>query len=157
MDLSIDYRLSGTGWSDCIVTAANGRCELTASYLSDALGNLVLAALGVISGFRTLSFGFDEEPGEYRWVIDAIDLNEIKLQVLAFDELWGSKPNSGGKLLFETTCRPIVFATAVEHAAATVLNVHGEEGYLEKWSEHPFPTRQLALLRERIGLLQNDS
>jgi len=34
-------------------------CKLTASYLSDALGDLVNA----------VNYSFTEEPGEYRWIL----------------------------------------------------------------------------------------
>ena len=157
MSLSITYRLVGTGWAECFVSDDHQKCEITASYLSDALGNLVLAAYAALSGFREVSFGFDEEPGEYRWVLEATDVNEIQIRLLCFDELWGNKPNTEGKVLFCTKCRPVVFARAVHRAATAVLQEHGETGYLEKWSEHPFPTRQLALLSESLALPHNAS
>ena len=43
--------------------------------------------------------------------------NEIKLEVLAFDELWGGKPDC--KLILATKCRPVLFAGAVHRAATT--------------------------------------
>ena len=49
MSLTIDYRLTGTGWAGCRVTDAGASCELTASYLSDALGSLVLAGNAVLT------------------------------------------------------------------------------------------------------------
>ena len=155
MSLSITYRLVGTGWAKCVLSDDNAECEITASYLSDALGNLVLAALASLSGFKAVSFGFDEEPGEYRWVIEAIDLNEIKIELLNFDELWGNKPNADGELIFSTTCRPVVFARTVHGAATLVLKEHGEGGYIEKWGKHQFPSRQLTLLSELLALPHN--
>jgi hypothetical protein len=59
--LTIDYQLSGSGWADCMVHADE--------YFSDALGKLVLAAVVVLAGAHSVSVGFDEEPGEYRWRI----------------------------------------------------------------------------------------
>ena len=151
MNLSITYELVGTGWSRCTIKSGEAQCEVTASYLSDALGNLVLTALGALSGFQSVVFGFDEEPGEYRWVVQQVDINQIKVEVLYFDELWGNKPNADGQVLISVTCRPVVFAAAVQMAAAAVLAQHGEEGYLNKWGDHSFPSRQLALLTELIA------
>ena len=94
MPVTIEYRLDGTGWSECTLTSGADKCEFTASYLSDALRNLVLAGTAVASGFTRVSFGFDEEPGEYRWVITSPRLNEIELEILSFDELWGGKPDA---------------------------------------------------------------
>jgi hypothetical protein len=146
VSLTIDYRLIGTGWAVCTLADGNQRCELTASYLSDALHSLVLAATAAGSGFGRVSFRFDEEPGEYRWIINSPRPNELELEVLDFDELWGDRPDAEGRSLFKTRCLPEVFAGAVQAAAHRVLDTHGEEGYLKAWSEHPFPVQQLAEL-----------
>ena len=155
MYINLTYKLAGTGWSECTVRDDSGsECMVTASYLSDALGKLVLSALAIGSGFSGASFAFDEEPGEYRWVIGQIDVNLVRINILSFPELWGGKPNDQGQLLFSTTCRPIVFAAEVLRVASELLEKHGEDGYLEQWVEHPFPMRQLALLRELVERLQ---
>lgn len=86
-------------------------------------------------------------------MIELIAPNEIAIQILSFDELWGNKPNSEGKLLFRVNCMPIEFAKAVHVAATAVLEENGEEGYRGKWNEHAFPMRLLALLGEEIALL----
>ncbi|MCV2423489.1 hypothetical protein [Paucibacter sp. DJ2R-2] len=151
MQLSITYELVGSGWSKCTIEDGEESCSVSASYLSDALGNLVVAAFSALSGFASISFGFDEEPGEYRWVIEQTEPNQIQIQILEFEDLWGCKPNADGKVLLSTTCRPLVFAAAVQRAAAAVLAEHGEEGYLGKWMEHPFPIRQLSLLSELVA------
>lgn len=152
MNLSVDYRLIGSGWAECTVSDENASCEITASYLSDALGRLVVGAIGLASGFSSVSFCFDEEPGEYRWVIQSVGINEIKLEVLKFDELWGGKPDIHGKSIFVTKCRPVVFARAVHRAATAILDQYDVDSYFEKWDAHPFPSGQLALLSEILAL-----
>ena len=101
-----------------------------------------------------MSFRFDEEPGEYRWVISSPRVNEIQLEIREFDELWGSRPNEEGRLLFQTVCLPETFAKAVTSAAESVLATHGESGYLEKWAEHPFPGKQYAVLIDLLKQLE---
>ena len=64
LKLIINFSLTGVGWADCHVADETSSCNVTASYLSDALRHLVLAATAVLSGFRSVTFGFDEEPGE---------------------------------------------------------------------------------------------
>ena len=143
MNLSVTFRLTGTGWAECHLKDEHSECTVTASYLSDALRNLVLAATAVVSGFRNVTFSFDEEPGEFRWVISTPRLNEIELQILEFRELWNERPDSAGILRFRTRCLPGIFAEAVHRAAGDVLSAIGERGYAEKWAEHPFPLAQL--------------
>ena len=154
MALNITYRLTGIGWAECTVADADNTCTVSASYLSNALHSLVLSANALLSRFSSMTFSFDEEPGEYRWVISSPRLNEIEIQILNLDELWGDKPNSEGRLLFKTTCTPETFAAAVHAAAAAVLAEYGEAGYLEKWSEYPFPMAQFEQLSCMLARLQ---
>ncbi len=157
MSLSITYGLTGTGWAECKISDDQNACAITASYLSDALFNLILAANAVIRRFPCVIFSFDEEPGEYRWVIFSPRLNEIDISILSFDELWGDKPNADGKLLFRTVCLPEAFANAVHAAAGTLLATHGEAGYFQKWSEHPFPKNQFEDLSRQLSAQQSDA
>ncbi|MBQ0934308.1 hypothetical protein [Ideonella paludis] len=150
MPLTIDYRLVGSGWAECTVTSGEATCEISASYLSDALGNLVLAATAILAGAHSISVGFDEEPGEYRWVLEWSGSNQVKLRVLEFQELWSNRPDAEGQLLFQTEVHPLVFGEAVSSAAGRVFHKFGAAGYKKDWVQHEFPTRQLELLDQYI-------
>jgi hypothetical protein len=156
MSLSIEYRLLKSGWAECTVRVGSTSQELTASYLSDALGNLILAAAAMLAGMHAVATSFDEEPGEYRCVIERANGTDVSLQVLEFGELWGNKPNSEGELLIQTTCHPLVFGEAVHKAASAVLAAHGAAGYKERWVEHDFPFKQLELLASYIASWQHE-
>jgi hypothetical protein len=151
VDLKIDYRLVGTGWADCALKSGDLSCRITASYLSDALGDLVLAALAAVRGFRAIAFSFEEEPGEYRWVITTPRMNEVDIAILEFDDLYAEKPDSEGRCLFKVRCRPSVFAQAVADAAKAVLDAHGESGYRETWGDHPFPAASFSELTSALA------
>ena len=146
----ITYELLGTGWSVCRLKAGALETEISASYLSDALGNLVLSALAVASGFRSMSFGFDQEPGEYRWIIETTDTELVRLRIVEFEELWGNKSDDAGRLRLEVSMRALQYAEAVASAAEDVLLAYGLKGYAERWAEHKFPERELTLLRSAI-------
>jgi len=149
--LDIDYRLTGQGWAACTVRFGDEQCEIRASYLSDALGKLVLGAAAVASGLHSVSIGFDEEPGEYRWVVTDVAGAEVRVSVLAFDGLWSHLPDSAGRMLLGFTCDPFDFAEAVWVAASRVREAWPGEAYRDKWGEHEFPTQALALLEARLG------
>lgn len=151
MSLTIDYRLAGSGWADCTIRVDGQECEVSASYLSDALGNLVLAAVAVLAGAHSISVGFDEEPGEYRWSVVRTDGGTVRLTVLMFQELWGNRPDAEGKALSSWTGHPVDFGRAVRDAAEAVLKEHGLTGYKERWVEHDFPSQQLDLLKSYIA------
>ena len=153
MQFRIAYRITGLGWSECFVSDETQTCTVTASYLSDALCHLLLAASAAASLFGRVTFSFEEEPGEYRWVITSPRMNEIEVEIIDFDESWSGKPDAAGKSLFKTKCLPGAFARAVFNAAQQVLSEHGEAGYAERWGEHAFPMLQFREL-ERILALQ---
>jgi hypothetical protein len=142
VELRVEFRLVGTGWAECVISDEAASATVTASYLSDALRYLVLAGTAALSSFAALTFHFDEEPGEFRWVVRAPRMNEIELVILEFPQLWGERPDSEGTEVFRTKCRPVIFARAIHEAAGALLKSIGEAGYAEKWAEHPFPTLQ---------------
>jgi hypothetical protein len=143
VNLSVHFCLTGPGWAECHIADETSSCTITASYLSDALRHLLVAATAVISDFSRVTFSFSEEPGEFRWVVSSSRVNEIELTILEFRELMGARPDSEGTLRFRTRCLPRIFADAVYGAAKELLATVGEEGYAEQWSRHPFPSLQL--------------
>ena len=157
MQLTIDFRVTGVGWAECEIADEASSCTVTASYLSDALRHLVLAATAVLSHFSQVTFHFDEEPGEFRWIVSTPRINEVQVQILNFPQRWGERPDSEGTSLFSTTCLPLTFAEAVHKAASKVLSTFGEAGYAEQWSEHPFPVLQLQELERLLGLEHRDA
>jgi hypothetical protein len=53
----------------------------------------VLAGVGVLAGAHSVSVGFDEEPGEYRWAIVLTD-NGVQVDISSFQELWSNRPDA---------------------------------------------------------------
>lgn len=152
MHFTVTYSITGLGWSECVVSDEKNTCTVTASYLSDALGHLLLAATAVASLFGRVTFSFEEEPGEYRWVITSPRMNEIEVEIFDFDESWSGKPDDAGRSIFKTKCLPDTFAQAIFSAAQQILDEHGEAGYAEKWGEHPFPMLQFRELERILAL-----
>lgn len=148
--MEFSYRLTGTGWSEARLSDGTSSATVTGSYLSDALGLLLEAVGSLLEGTQEARCSWDEEPGEYRWVfVRSGDL--VDLRVLAFPELWGNQPDSEGSLVFETQQELREAATAIADGAADVLAEHGEEGYLAKWVDAPFPTAHLDLVRQLLA------
>gem|GEM_PF-6097487 len=67
ISLRVPYNLCGAGWSECFVEIGDQRIHVTASYLGDALGDLLRAVISSMIGFDTAHASFAEELGEYRW------------------------------------------------------------------------------------------
>lgn len=138
LTLALNFRLTGSGWAAGDIRAGVESTPFTASYLSDALGNLVAAAADLQEGAAAARFSFDEEPGEYRWLLER-EGDSLIVQILAFDELWGHKPDQAGRLLFRAQVKPLDFCLAVKQVADQLLELHGLDGYFDRWVEAPFP------------------
>lgn len=127
---------------------ANG--GLTASYLSDALGNLLEAVGVLLEGADESACSWDQEPGENRWLFTRTGPS-VHLRILALPDQFPPRPDAEGALVFETRQPLETLAAAVADGAAAVLATHGEQKYLDLWVDHPFPTDLLRLVQGRLG------
>jgi len=149
MAISVAYRLFGSGWSECTIFIGDSHATVTASYLDDALGDFLRALSTILGGASESRASFVEEPGEYRWIFTRVAPDQLRVQILWFDELWNDMPDDRGKPVFDATCRLRTFAGAVLAASQRVLEEFGIDGYRDKWIKHEFPLAEQAEL-ERL-------
>jgi hypothetical protein len=67
VSVSFAYHLVGSGWAECTIAVDEQHATMTASYLSDAFGDLLGAVIRMVDGQPEATASFAEEPGEYRW------------------------------------------------------------------------------------------
>ena len=139
------YELVGTGWAVARLTCDDQSAELTASYLSDALGDLLVAAWTLTEGETDVRCSWDEEPGEYRWLLHC-DGDNVNVRVLWFDQPWGHQPDDQGRIVFYARPTLESFVRALVDGASAVQQLHGHDGYRKKWVDHNFPADTLAYL-----------
>lgn len=144
-----DYKLTGSGWSEARIADDDSHAIVTASYLSDALRSLVDAVALVVEGQAEARCSWDEEPGEYRWILRRA-AGGLRVEILAFDHLWGDEPDEAGREVFSTIQDPMRVARVVLSAAQRVLDDLGAAEYERQWVEHPFPAEALERLRAAI-------
>jgi hypothetical protein len=149
--MEFTYDLIGTGWAKARIAQGDDWAVLTASYISDALGNLLGVVLALLDGADEARCAWDEEPGEYRWLLRRSG-TDVAITVIGFPELWSEQPDSEGTVLFSAAAPLSLFATAVADGADRLLAEHGAEGYEQRWVDAPFPSDLLASIRERLAL-----
>lgn len=118
--------------------------SLSASYLGDALGDLVRAAVALPGARSTLRVTWQEEPGEFRWILEPRG-SQVLVRVVWFDD-WGARDESAGAVRLEASCEVSEFQRAVAMAARSLLAEWGADGYREQWVEHDFPLEHLTRL-----------
>jgi len=144
------YRLTGTGWSEARLADGPSSVMITASYLGDALGELLEAVGVLLEGAEQARCSWAEEPGEYRWTFDRAG-SDVRLRVLAFPRDDPLEPDDRGQVVFESTAPLREVADAIASGAQTVLDEHGEDEYLRRWVQHQFPVRRLELIRAHLA------
>ena len=145
--MQFSFELTGHGWARATVAGAHSTVELTASYLGDALGDLLRAVADVLDGASEAHFTWDEEPGEFRWSLlrRGGDI-EVLVTTFAFDEVWDDDQTA-----FADVVAAEELALLVSSAARDTLSQWGERGYLGRWG-HPFPSESLARIGAQISM-----
>lgn len=124
--------------------------DLSASYLSDALGDLVTATVALPRALSTVRVSWAEEPGEYRWLLERTE-EQVSIRILWFDTSPGRADDAAGRCLLDASCVVTEFQRAVAEAAHALLARWGASGYRDQWVEHDFPTDALARLDASLG------
>ena len=148
--VAFSYALTGTGWSAAELTVGQTVRDVSASYLSDALGDLLGALVQLTEADGEARVSWEEEPGEFRWILTRTG-DDLAIRLLWFDDLYPPQPDEQGLVGIDDTCAFTAFVQAVAGAARAVLGEHGEDGYLERWVEHPFPTAHLHALEQWLA------
>jgi hypothetical protein len=147
--VGFDYELRGSGWADATLTIGERTATLSASYLGDALGELLDALVSLTRGSTHARASWDQEPGEYRWVFSRRD-QQVRVQVLYLPEWRGVADASDdqGEVVLDGVCTLTALSEAVTNAAQRVLDRYGEAGYRAKWVQHDFPVAALRELKQ---------
>jgi hypothetical protein len=145
----LDYRVDGPGWADARFAIGDEAADLpNVSYLSDALGDLLRAVLGIEREESAVSVVWVLEPGGYRWTFRRRG-EDVDIRIVEFPE-WVELPEERGRILLDASCGVGELVAAVARGARSVLVELGEAGYHEAWIEHPFPTDELAVLEALV-------
>lgn len=148
--MEFSYRLTGTGWAEARIADEDSWATITASYLSDALGDLLEAVGVLLEGADEARCSWQEEPGEYRWIFRRTT-SDVQLRVLSFPDQMRPEPDEDGVPVFETQQPLAALASAIVDAAQAVLDENGEDAYQRQWVEYPFPSGHLSMIKRRLA------
>ena len=158
--VSIEYRLEQHGWASFTLTVDDLHVEVGEfGYCTDALGDLIRAALMVVTGGGFASASFDAEPKEWRILLGTegswtSPSDMIPLRVRTFSHSGAGLPESQGVMVFEAEVERDQFARAVLAAAQTVLERLGVDGYAKAWNFtfSRYPLRALHALETALTI-----
>jgi hypothetical protein len=125
--------------------------------LSDALGDLVRAVVGIAKVRRTkLPFVLEQrvewfgEPVGLDLVFEAQQDGGVRLQLVEMPD--ESHRRTGRQVLFDNQIDFESFARSVYEQASQILQAHGAEGYKQQWKLHDFPEDDLRMLGRLLDM-----
>ena len=149
--VTLVYKLDGAGWASATIVTPQKGVAFWPSYLSDALGDLVRAVVGITKARhshppsvfeqRVEWFG---EPVGLDLILEARQDGEVRLQLVEMPD--ESHRRIGRQVLFDDQIDFDIFARSVYAQASLILEAFGAKGYKEKWTLHEFPEDDMRML-----------
>ncbi|MBD8036689.1 hypothetical protein H9635_08040 [Solibacillus sp. A46] len=145
-NLKFNYNITGVGWAICEIQTANGTFTFRASYISDALGDLLNALLSLNSDMNTESyadetkFSWYQEPGLTEWHIKAFDIKSngenlhFKINQYIDDTEKGAPETTSA-----FACNYDEFVYSVVESLDRLMQKFGLVGYQAIWVDADFP------------------
>jgi hypothetical protein len=142
----LDIKLKYHGWCEGRIEIGMSGANLTASYLSDGIGDLVRGLQRLRAASGTVRVSWANEPGELRWVLDRVG-NEVTVRILWFDDYLTTQLDDEGRQLLSAVCKLRELIGAVATGTSRLLRDMDEDAYEKQWG-HPFPGAALTALNE---------
>lgn len=124
----VEFSPEGTGWAHCKLSIGDAIYEATGvSDTTDPLGDLLRAALVIVTGAPRAELSFDGEPVETRWVLERNWMEDrqwatgFRVRLLTFEDIYAHAPESAGIEVFNARCDAADFARAVLAGAERLI------------------------------------
>ncbi|PWK14857.1 hypothetical protein [Tumebacillus permanentifrigoris] len=151
--MKFTYVLSGIGWADVSLEVEEQKFYFDASYISDALRDLLAGLLHLISGGRddgdrTKPFYFNwyGEPTVARWMLELRDEEHVRIKIDVFPD--ESVVDMGGER--QVPIDAIVPKNDLIHVVVSAIRLlirtTGVIGYQSTWNHHEFPLQSFLKL-----------
>jgi len=141
--IDFEFRLFGVGWGEGRLVIGDSSVIVVASYLSDALGDLLSALRSLTEGAADANASWYDEPGEVQWVFGR-DGPSVHVQVVNVGA-------TRSRRWLDEQVPLVELMRAFAEGARGVVSRHRVSGYEEVWARHPFPTADLDALEDWLS------
>jgi hypothetical protein len=131
------------GWLHCRLTIGAAHTAHTVDGWHPGDLELVEAAIGMCGRATTAVAHFQEEPGMFRWRIERVAANRLRIRVFTFRDWNPELTDDAGRPMFDELCGAVAFAQAIHF---------GIQEFLES-VEGDAISRDRAELRSRVEVL----
>ncbi|WP_019415135.1 hypothetical protein [Paenisporosarcina sp. TG20] len=150
--MKFEYKLIGRGWASGYIEVNSKKFDFTASYLNDALHDLLQSLLIITPDcspypVKKSTFELEEEPGGTVWIFKRIDGENLSITIVSYEDLDNKVIN---QLQFKEVCKLDDLIKEVVKTVSKILKTHGIEGYKESWGNYDFPINEFQILNNYI-------
>lgn len=162
MAVRIDYELGAHLMSSFVLTVDEVATQVgTFGECADQLGDLVRAALMIVTDAPRAVVSFDGEPMEWRLIVDegwksSIQPKELRLRILTFEDRSDFRPDCEGEIALDVRCTAKDFGESVRRAAQAVWEEYGPNRYRSRVSGEEFPLKALRALSSTLLFPEQD-
>ncbi|WP_223701852.1 hypothetical protein [Sutcliffiella deserti] len=144
--MEFDYQLSGTGWARGYLKINNKKFNFIASYLTDALNDLLKSLLIITPKCvpypqKKSSFIMEQEPERTVWKFETQDDKNVFITIV----------NKNEAVVFQEQCLLDDLLTVVVKSISKLLKKHGIKGYKKSWVNYEFPLDEYQRLHNYIN------
>lgn len=146
--MEFQYRLNGLGWADGLIEINSQKCTFSASYVTDAFGDLLESILSLVTREEhTVTILWDEEPAGVEWILARQMDDTLSVTIKRYDD--ASEMYEGPNEIPVHTRYPFRdFIVQIMNAADELLLTHGIVGYRKKWYQYDFPLSSYLQLKQ---------
>lgn len=154
-DMRFDFGLASDapGWADPSLNVDDQTVRMTASYLTDALGDLLNALILLVNGSPEARCEWTQEPGGWQWLFWRPNETDVDVRVSFKEDVLSRdrRPFTDEGLRLRTRLPLQALVAAVASGARRCLDEFGTDGFAERWSDFPFPRMQLESLEHWVS------
>lgn len=147
--LRLSCTLVGQGWVEVTLSDGVNQRRFLASYLSDAIGDLLKVVISLLEGTQQGTCLWELEPGEYRWLF-ARQEEQIQICLVSFARTFSRQVDEEGTCVLTVQCSLLKFATKLCKQLEHFLATWGEKGYHNTWG-HPFPQEDFQKMKRLLS------
>lgn len=140
--INFSCKLTGHGWIDATLKDENDNAKIiTASYLSDAPYDLIIALALICEGLNETMCLWNDEPGAYQWIFKRQN-NYLELKIFQSEHTFKNPSIEKSHIMFSGHENLAKFAHRVLREFKIIKAEYTTDGYKNLWG-YEFPLQAL--------------
>ena len=139
--MELNICIEEAGWASVSFSNGNEKVNMYVSYLNDNIGDLLKAINQLIHKSNYQKCNFQDEPGEFRLVLQKDKAGKISITIIEFEESSSELSDKEGRVIFNTSTSLKKFTAQLYMTITDNIQRIGIDGYQKRWN-YGFPENE---------------